>query len=277
MKFEFLKAYLFEKCAERVDAAISEKGLSNFKIYPTESKLIGKIRRCEIDPKRNPNLITPNTQKALVDVVKFTDKELLWGTDWEIENEIFLVFQNLVYDLVAEDSPYRLLLNEAFCSYVPFARYSAYCKILFEKNTLHPNVAEFYYENEIELLQCVDSFRDDAIAYIFLNCQPLFLNEYKKLIDRTTSYTRLDSTLRDWVEEHVLVLFSMFTPNNDSIGKRIENLLYSDNNLTLKLYETNNRNDCAIELLNRLHSATSEYIEALEAIQQDYPEYVSIY
>lgn len=212
-----------------------------------------------------------NVRDALKEKLEFNSyQDLLWGTHEEIKQNLRLIFQNLIFDLIAPTSNYKKIINDILCGYIPYARYLGYYNIIFDNHSdvLGINTKYFYDIDKIELLQCIENYADEAICYLFLRCQDDFEKSYLRFTDSHISFKRWTFRLEEWVKEDLIQVLNKYMPSDNSLGKRITKLITSDYLYIPMLDLTYNSPDS--QAIKKLLSATENYICELETIQSIY-------
>ncbi len=218
-------------------------------------------------------LIQDNVRDAIVDKLHFKDnKHLLWGTNEEICYNLPLVFQCLLFDLISKDSIYRELTEKILCSYIPFARYLAYHHVIFEMPSPIEgySTSDFYPTNIWELYETVDAFADKAIAYLYQKCHSDFYNTFLQFCTSHDSYKKWTKYLDIWVKEQIIPIISKYKPTSNSVGSRIYSLILTDYSYIPSLVLSDTFKEPNILAIQKMISATDQYIEQLENINNEY-------
>lgn len=276
MDLKYTKEFIYINCAKRISEKIEEKGLSHRAIYRADPKMIGRIRRCQIKENRNTYLIQDSIRDCLKDKLEFdTFKDMLWGTDEEIGEEISLrlLFQSIILDLISPSSEYKNIVNEILCGYVPFARYSGLYQILFESgiSIAQETITYFYDIDKIDVLTCIDTYADKAIQFLFNKCKSDFLQAFLRFANSTNSYKKWTYKFEKWIEKDLMILLCEYMPNENSFGKRIKGMIHSDYLHIAQLVSSYNPEE--INAIKMLLASTEKYISMLEDIQYTYPDY----
>lgn len=266
MKFKFTTEYIYKSCSERINKRIEEKQLSHRSIYKNESKIIGRIRRCEISD-RNKYLIQDNVLDAINKKLEFNDiQAILWGTEEEIKQNLIIIFQCLLFDLISAESPFKDTINDILCGYIPYARYLGYYKILFEtKSPINGiKMSELYNVDIFNAINTIDSFADTAINYLFAQCNEDFKEKFLHFTKNHNSFSRWTYRLEEWVEKDLIPMLLKFKPSENDLGRRILKLISTDYQLIPHIKMS--KDIIEIENFKKLISATDRYITELEDI-----------
>ena len=303
MIFEHTKKFIYEKCAQRIKNRITEKQLTLKEIYPSDEKLISRIINCKIT-SRNPYLL----QNAVLKNIWYNDKtkknedvgiipklgfnneqEVLWGTDDEIESNVFGIFRNLINDLLPCDLEWNLNnlsfpdnveldidIKNILCDYIPYAKYLTYWRLFFgnrratgQSKEISSFPALYYGISEDILIENIDNVRTQAISYLFL--KPQFKEKFQQIFiefcSQHTTFKKLDKKLIDFVKHKVISLLKEYAPDENSLGLRVMHIIESDlfkkRTVTLNSKEQNTA-------ITRLINVSASYIEELEQLQEEY-------
>ena len=75
-------------------------------------------------------------------------KEVLWGTDEEINNYMFDLFEHLILEVFSDQNEYNLDIEKYLCDYIPYAKNSTYWEVIVKG--IYP--AMFYGVSEDKIL-----------------------------------------------------------------------------------------------------------------------------
>lgn len=270
MELKYTKDLIYKNCADRIAAKQTEKGLSNRNIYPNESKIIGRIKNCDIRKDRNPYLIQDSVLNKIVSKLDFgSPQDVLWGTQEEINYYLPVLFQHIVFDMLSTASEYKDKINEILCRYVPYARYLAYHHLLFECKSPIPEIElSFLYDiNDIEAKLCIDTKIDEAIAHLFSLCRKDFMKIYLEFVNEISSFKKWDNKLLKWIDKDFFPMLQPYAPTANSIGVRIKTLLSCDYSYLSNILFSKENNNADKEAMKKLITATDDYILKLEEIQ----------
>lgn len=276
MNIDKILDFFYEKTSNRVKERINlnKDGLKQGDIYPDDSALISQI----VNNRRNKNnryLITPavigNTddekeklEYGLIPKLKFKNrKEVLWGTDEEIKAYLPDLFM-LLWNEITEDMVDKELI---LCDYIPYAKYSTYWKILFDKNNKYPAILYGIYKDDV--INRIDFAREKAIYYLYNKSKIDFEDIFLDFAKSTKSYSKINKVLeREFIYKRFIPMLKQYIPDETSLGLRAKNLINADlSEAPLLIYEYYNKgfND---EIKKLLINASSEYIVRLEEIQE---------
>ena len=90
-------------------------------------------------------------------------KEVLWGTDEEINNYMFDLFEHLILEVFSDQNEYNLDIEKYLCDYIPYAKNSTYWEVIVKG--IYP--AMFYGVSEDKILCDLFPAREEAIRLIY--------------------------------------------------------------------------------------------------------------
>lgn len=76
-------------------------------------------------------------------------KEILWGTDDEIECYLPLLFELLWNEVSYQDNSNHIDKELYLCEYIPYAKYSTYWNILFSESNIYPAISYGIMEDDV--------------------------------------------------------------------------------------------------------------------------------
>lgn len=276
MNMEIILDFFYEKASSRIKEKVTLSGLTHREIYKPDSKQISWIINNN-RTKNNKYLITDailgctdtnREETGLLYKLSFTNiKEILWGTDEEIIGYLFDLFKLLWNEVTKESNSCQIDKELFLCDYVPYAKYSTYWNILFNPQNIFPAIA--YGIREDTVLENIDSAREDAFRYLYSKCKNDFTSIFINFANDTNSFHKINKVFRQkFIDELFIPMLSNYKPDTSSLGLRVKNLIESDllfcaPLVCLKVKPENN-------YISNLISASSEYILALEKIQEEY-------
>ena len=122
---------IYAQAAQRIDEEIAAKNKPNKFFYAADEPLVGRIRKNERVPKKNPYLISPGAVESLIFNLGYEDDggehRLFWGGDEGIHTYNAELFFALCGDILYGDptevqNELRTLLME----YIPYGKWYAY-------------------------------------------------------------------------------------------------------------------------------------------------------
>lgn len=174
MNIENIMAFFYKKASSRIKEQIEISKLTQKEIYMYDPKQISHIinnRRT----KNNKYLITDAVLLShickdkcigLLPKLSFNSKkEILWGTDKEIESYLFDLFRLLWKEVTVEDDFYKIDKEKFLCDYIPYAKYSTYWNILYSPHNEFPAITYGIHENII--VENIDSAREQAFIFLY--------------------------------------------------------------------------------------------------------------
>ena len=309
--YECIAEFFYERASNRVRLQIEEEGLRHIDIIYTDTKQLSRI----INNKRkrnNPFLINDSAlissfhdedEYGLVPKLRFESKsEVLWGNEQEIRTYIRDLFMLLWNEVCINRK--RINSELYLCDYIPYAKYSAYWKIIFESDTTNDIRFSFVKNSEIPMLSSgienlnytrnsdeeynnrmlnfpamffgikedtvienIDSARDSAIEFLYNRCKEEFFNTFKEFAEDNDSFHMLNNIIKkDLIEKRFLPMMEKYRPDKSSLGLRVKNLIFEDLSYRAAIY-CNRRIDKS-DYRKKLIDASDEYISKLEDIQK---------
>lgn len=266
MFLESTSDFIYKNCSDRILQRIKAKNLSHRSIYKQEPKMIGRICRCIVVPKRNPYLIQDSVRDELKEKLDFNSyQEMLWGSEEEIQDNLPALFMMIMSDL-ANDNQYKEIINHILCAYIPYVRYYGYYRIFFEYKPLLPDFdnSYFYELDSSELLSSIDNSFSEAVNYIYERCRYKFKDAYMDFVLSHDSFKRWTYRFEEWIDESLMPLLKQYMPEDTSFSARILNMIEADFSKIPLLKITNDPDE--LEVLKSLLVSTDKYIDSLEEI-----------
>lgn len=276
-KLKLTEDYLYDNCAYRIrrkmeemNRARSENGQKPLKakdFLPSDRAMFSRIINKRIT-SRNAYLIQYATLCELYETMNFkNNQEIIWGSEEEIESYLPVLFQFILFDLLEPTSSMHDEIHKLLCSYIPYARYSAYRQIFFDHcvNTKSTSFDSLYHFDEYSLGECIESITSDAIQYIYDLCHKELLKSFLEFTKENDSFSYWDSKMMKWINNELRSILSPYTPKKDSIGLRIMELIISDAKL---VFAKPNNSASFYEQIDyrKLIQATDVYIDNLESL-----------
>lgn len=272
LNLELTKQLIYENCAERIRNRIKEKNVTHKYVYESDPKIISRIINCDISEKRNPYLIQDAVLYEITQKLEFNNKqEVLWGTHGEIEYNLIIIFQRIILDILSSQNDLKPQIDDILCTYVPYARYSAYQHILFETKPPTPilDFSLIYDIDEPGMKMTIDAKVSEAIGHLFSLCEKEFKKKYFHFTNKMETFSKWDKKMAMWIAEDFLDIIKPYTPRADSLGMRIKRLLISDYSLVANAFLRDALSPQNIEPLKELISVTEKYVAKLEKIYED--------
>lgn len=271
MNIEKIMDFFYLRTSLRVKEKVVASNLRHQDIYPNDSKQISRI--INNNRTRNNRFLIPDAviqsyeDKESYGLLKKLDfkseKELLWGTDEEIEAYLFELFEILWSEVSSEKNPYNIDAKLYLSDYIPYAKYQTYWDIIFSKENKYP--ALFYAISEDDVICNIDRVTSEAILYLYQKCKHEFQDIFNTFTKDNKSYHKIDRIFKEkFIEKKFIPLLEKHEPNASSLGLRVSELINSDLIYCAPLVacECNNQ-----FYLSKLISASETYIRALEDIQ----------
>ena len=282
MKIEKITEFFYAKASQRIADKVNDSKLTHTEIYRNDPKQISWIINNK-KTKNNRFLICDaifevfdkdeNNSFGLIPKLKFTNRqEILWGNENEIHSYLPELFK-ILWEVVTENvSEYSIDKELYLCDYIPYAKYSTYWNILFDRNNHYP--ALFYGMYEDDVVNNLDSAQDEAFRYLYKKCAVPFANIFHQFTANNDSFHKLDKILKEkFIDSLFVPMLNDLKPNEFSLGLRVKNLIYADLSKCAELIANHGSpNNINSQLIN----ASSTYIIALEKIQNEIIEHESL-
>ena len=221
---------VLERIFKRLNKRKNELKISSKDIIPDNSNLSSAILHNRKDTKKNPYLIPDTHISAIMKSLDFnSSKELLFGTDEEIELYSYTLFHALISDTLEMDEynkskaekkygkTFIHKLESVLADYVPYALISIYAE--------NQEISDILFPTKI--LKIIDKgliIRDEAIKRLYANEEIKygFLKIFADIIIAKDTVVRLDKSFLDFTVIHLLPLLINVTSDNDkySLGNR---------------------------------------------------------
>ena len=266
-----IKEKFYKKISDRVSEAVKQSGKTYYQIYPDDYKLISPIINNK-QTKNNPYLLTPSiigdVNIGLLSLPSFHDiKEIIWGTDEEIEGYLSELFSDLM-DLLLDEG--ERIANEILYDYVPYAKYATYFEILFPVETTAVRLfpALYYGVYEDDVIDNLKPAQKQAIRLLYPKCYYEFRKMFFNYTREADSCREIVKTFRrEFISKQFIPMLEKHRPDEHSLGLRVRNLILADLSTVPELIEPNSK------LINReaqkkLINASSTYIVRLEEVQR---------
>ena len=280
MNIDNVMQFFYKRIAIRVKHAVDKSGLIQKDIHNNQ-KLISKImnnkrdrhnRFLIIDSVFECDIINDETGERQpggllgIKELGFKDeKEVLWGTDEEINNYMFDLFEHLISEVFSDPNEYNLDIEKYLCDYVPYAKNSTYWNVI-NKN-IYP--ALFYGVLEDKILCDLFPARKEAIRLIYNRCSTSFKDDFLSFIEDKKSFRGIPKIFKtSFIDKKFVPLIRDNPPNSTSLGLRIQKLILEDLLHTAPLVAGETIDN--LEYKKALIHASSEYILALEEIHETF-------
>ena len=281
-EFKLTRNLLYENCSSRIRTRINTLGLTQADIYPADPKMISRILNLKITT-RNSYLIQYSVLCSIVENLNFKDnQEVIWGTIDEIKFDLSNIFEAIIFDLLSSKDPIRNEIIDILCSYTPFARYSAYQELFFyPKNDKNDNnktekskisnahiIPHLYGTNTFDLFRTTEGVVSKAITFLFLRCYSQFFTCYKEFTEQHDTFSKWPTYMMQWAKTSLLNILKPFAPSDNSIERRIINLIISDYSNVIEESKYLSEENPKIKYLKDVTNLTENYVDNLEALQK---------
>lgn len=273
MTIETILEFFYKKTSERIKKEVEKSNLTYREIYMRDSKQIGYIinnKRTKNNRYLIPDAVLKNTDDfgnadGLLAKLSFSDcKEILWGTDNEIDNYLPELFELLWEFTSYKKNPYNIDKEMYLCDYIPYAKLSTYLSILEQPDNIYP--ALFYGIREDTIYSNIALAEKNAYKYLYNNCKDSFSTIFHEFAKNTDSYHCLNTVFKhSFIDNLFVPMLNKHKPTAASLGLRVQAFIRNDLRNCATLYFENNssKNSYLFKLIN----ASSTYICALEEIQ----------
>lgn len=267
---ENLEDKFYKRIAKRVSDAIEKSGRSHFDIFPSDYKLISPI----INNKRgknNPYLLTPkvfgNEHEGLLSLSFHSKKEIIWGSEEEIDSYLYELFVYLITSLLRDENR---RFNDLLYDYVPYAKYATLFEVLVPMNPKAARIypAFFYGVREDDVFNNLEKAEEKAVKFLYQNCYFDFRRVFLDYTCKADNCREIVNTFKvEFINKRFIPMLEMHRPDEHSLGLRVRNLILADLSTVPELIEPNSK------LINReaqkkLINASSTYIVRLEEVQR---------
>ena len=256
---------------------ISDSKIKYSDIYPDDPKLISRIINCKLT-KNNPYLLTDNAientfdneKLGLLNVLKFSNiKELLWGSEDEINDYIKEIYDDIIMQLIDNKNYGNFILDDILIDYVDFAFYSAYHTFdkLIDKNHCIPLIYYGMTYDEIDIKYFNTLL--EASERLYKLCKNDFKSIFNIFIETFVNFKKLDTKFEEtFVKKMFIPMLEKYKPNIDSLGYRVKKLVENDFKHIPQIIT--NSNDESIKNYNiPLFEATCKYMIELSKLQKN--------
>lgn len=280
MNINLIMEFFYKKASKRIREKVNESGLTHRQIYMRDSKQISWIINNN-KTRNNRFLITDAVLEnhddfmnpiGLLQKLTFNNKrEILWGTDEEINKYLPELFRLLWLEVTEDNNPYQLDKELYLCDYVPYAKYSTYWDILYSPENIYPAIKYGIYEDDI--MKNIDLAREYAFKYVYHKCKHDFAEIFFSFANNTTSFHKIDKVFQSsFIEERFIPMLNVYKPDDNSLGIRAKMLIESDLSQCASLVSGNKKDSKGY--LSKLIHISSKYITELEYLQSSMMSYL---
>lgn len=281
MNMEAIMQFFYKRASERIRRKVESSGKTHAEIYAKDPKQISRIinnRRTRINPFLITDAIIDNYAKndEESDYVKIgllhnlgfdTVKQILWGSDDEIDEYLPHLFELLWNELPDNDSFYQVDKRWILCDYVPYAEYVTYWELLFAPSNRF--TALEFGKKEDDIVNNIDLAEQEAFSYFYSKCEKGFKEAFHKFSSDTTSFHKIDKVFKEGFIDKIFVeMIKKNAPDEYSLGLRVRNLIINDLSLVPHLVYDFQRAGNIDEITKLLLNASSSYICRIKDIQK---------
>ncbi|GAB6168567.1 hypothetical protein JCM1393_10270 [Clostridium carnis] len=278
MNIDIILEFFYCRASNRIKEKVTESNLTHREIYLRDSKQISWIINNN-RTKNNRFLITDAVLEncddfgepdGLLKKLPFRNiKEILWGTDYEIECYLPLLFELLWDEVSYEDNPNLIDKELYLCDYIPYAKYSTYWNIIFSENNIYPAISYGIMEDDV--INNIDKAREQAYIFLYNKYKIKFKKIFVEFVEKTDSFHKINQVFLDnFIRDKFIPMLIQNKPNSISLGLRVKNLIEADLSHVASL--SLNDDDIEQKYYSKLINASSTYIVLLEKIQSAYLE-----
>lgn len=273
MNINLIMEFFYKKASKRIREKVNESGLTHRQIYMRDSKQISWIINNN-KTRNNRFLITDAVLEnsddfmnpiGLLPILTFNNiREILWGTDEEINKYLLDLFRLLWLEVTEDNNPYQLDRELYLCDYVDYAKYSTYWNILTSPENIYPAIMYGIYEDDV--MENIDSAREFAFKYLYHKCKQNFTEIFFSFANNTKSFHKIDKVFQNsFIEKSFVPMLNEYKPDDNSLGIRAKMLIESDLSQCASLVSGNKKDSKGY--LSKLIHISSKYITELEHLQ----------
>ena len=276
MNTQLIEEFFYSRASKRIAERVKSSGLKYAEIYKPDHKQISRIVNNERN-KNNRFLICDavisnyyiddesgrNIECGLLATKKLhfnSITEILWGTDSEIGQYLYPLFETLWNEYAVDNLGSDLYL----CDYVPYAKNSTYYNLLFNSGNTFPAI--FYGIREDTIIEELEPSKESALLFLYQKCKKDFSEYFLLFVKEHQSFHKLDKVISNALFPSFVSILENHKPDASSLGLRVRDLINADLYNTAAMVATGDY-DLYKASLNR---ASSNYILSLEAIQSEY-------
>lgn len=274
MNIDIILEFFYCRASNRIKENVIESKLTHRQIYMRDSKQISWIINNN-RTKNNRFLITDavlencddfGKPNGLLAKLPFRNrKEILWGTDDEIECYLPLLFELLLDEVSVQNTTNHIDKELYLCDYIPYAKYSTYWNILFSQSNIYPAI--YYGIMEDDVINNIDKAKEEAYIFLYNKCKNIFKKIFIEFVEKTDSFHKINQVFLDnFIIAKFIPMLIQNKPNNNSLGIRVKNLIEADLSHVASLVL--NEEDIYQKYYAKLINASSTYIVCLEKLQQ---------
>lgn len=278
MNINVILDFFYCRASKRIKEKVTESKLTHREIYMRDSKQISWIINNN-RTKNNRFLITDaviencddfSEPDGLLAKLPFRNrKEILWGTDDEIECYLPLLFELLWDEVSYQDNPNHIDKELYLCDYIPYAKYNTYWNILFSESNIYPAISYGIMEDDV--INNIDKAREQAYIFLYNKYKNIFKKVFVEFVEKTDSFHKINQVFLDnFIRAKFIPMLIQNKPNSSSLGIRVKNLIEADLSHVASLVLNND--DIEQKYYSKLINASSTYIVSLEKIQSAYLE-----
>lgn len=276
MNTQLIEEFFYSRASKRIAERVKSSGLKYAEIYKPDHKQISRI----VNNERNKNnrflicdavidnfYIDDASGKSIECGLLATNElhfssvtEILWGTDSEIGDYLYLLFKTLWNEYANNNIESEIYL----CDYVPYAKNSTYFNLLFNSWNTYPAI--FYGIKEDTIIEELEPSKETALFFLYQKCKDAFSLYFHHFIKEHPSFHKLDKTISDVLFPSFVTIIENHKPNQSSLGLRVRDLINADLSNVASMIASGDY-DLYKASLNK---ASSDYILALESIQNMY-------
>lgn len=248
--------------------------------YLLTPTLIGECEEFKNAVKNKKKIYSTKTSKyhydtGLLGTLPYFENNLfylLWGKDDEFNSYMQDLFISLIIDVLDNDSPYSETINYSLLDHADYAFYKAIYELKIKHNL--ESTVETFGVHDIHFMpgMTLDMCLINALIQLYRKkgVSESFKTIFSRFAETQFSYKYLENHIeKALLPELIDKLFSVYVPNENSLGLRIYQLIKNDLEKVIWIY-SKPENSAELVLAKSLVHSTSGYIVELQEINEKY-------
>lgn len=195
---------------------------------------------------------------------------LLWGKDDEFNSYIPELFITLIKDVLDNNSPYSETINYSLFDHVNYAFYRTIYDLKIKHNVESTLLTFGIFDTHFIPGNTLDICLNNALLHLYHKegVSDSFKTIFSRFAETQFSYKYLENHIeKALLPELMDKLFSVYIPNEKSLGLRVHQLIKTDIEKVIWLSSTPENTD-ELEFAKSLVNITSRYITELQKIEE---------
>ena len=195
---------------------------------------------------------------------------LLWGKDDEFNSYIPELFIALIKDVLDNDSPYSETINYSLFDHVNYAFYKTIYDLKIKHNVESTLLTFGIFDTHFIPGSTLDICLNNAILRLYRKegVADSFKTIFSRFAETQFSYKYLENHIeKALLPELIDKLFSVYVPNEKSLGLRVHQLIKTDIEKVIWTSSTTENSD-ELKLAKSLVNITSRYVTELQEIEK---------